>query len=204
MVTHGWMNKKNTVPFSCIMVLKGKYEYAKISISASKCHKPWRFKIGNRPLNSEYLIICLLGLCGTPNRFLEKTSTQANRMASKYTEKNKAEHISKSDTSETHKKREGGRGETTGGQQWRSITLTKSVSWQASASRNNLEIISIHKGPAVWRGKRSLADRSLRFRQLPLSLCTGLTSILAHSPPASVGRRRRMKKWDRVKLAVPN
>lgn len=57
------------------------------------------------------------------------------------------------------------------------LTLTESIFWQASASCNNLEIIFFHKGPAVWQSKRSVADRSLRFSQLPVSMCAGPPSI---------------------------
>lgn len=69
------------------------------------------------------------------------------------------------------------------------LTLTESIFWQASASCNNLEIIFFHKGPAVWQSKRSVADRSLRFSQLPVSMCAGPPSIagllllLLHPPP---------------------
>lgn len=82
-----------------------------------------------------------------------------------------------------------------GGRQcWSSLTLTESIFWQASASCNNLEIISIHKGPAVWQSKCSVADRSLRFSQLPVSVCAGPTSI---SAPTPLSIESRIIKWGR-------
>ena len=101
---------------------------------------------------------------------------------------------------------------------WSSLTLTESIFWQASASCNNLEIISIHKGPAVWQSKCSVPDRSLRFSQLPVSVCAGPASIsgllplspsLPPSLPPSLCRterddevRKRMKRWGGMEMRV--
>lgn len=94
------------------------------------------------------------------------------------------------------------------GQPWRSLTLTESIFWQPSASYNNLEIISIHKGPAVWQSKCSVPDRSLRFSQLPVSVCTGSTSIsglLSPHLPSSLWHtedkvRKRKKMWAKTEM----
>lgn len=83
-----------------------------------------------------------------------------------------------------------GRETATGRQHWCSLTLTESIFWQASAFCNNLEIISVHKGPAVWQSKCSVPDQSLWFSQLLVSVCTCLTSI---SGPFSVIKVRMME-----------
>ena len=91
-------------------------------------------------------------------------------------------------------------------QYWSSLTLTESIFWQASASCNNLEIISPHKGPAVWQSKRSVPDRSLRFSQLPVCVCVCVCrpNIDLRSPLALSIRhaqqgdkaRERMNRWE--------
>ena len=84
-----------------------------------------------------------------------------------------------------------------GRRHWSSVTLTESIFWQASASCNNLEIISIHKGPAVWQSKRSVADRSLRFSRLPVCVCAGSTSISGLLSPRVAAAQRKRIEWGR-------